>query len=208
MQQSDPLSYRKFFTKAAPALSKPSASSNDSSASRYAARRPRRTTAPSSRSPAPSSLSNPSTQPSLTGVRLDHGTDADGGRRADGLHRTRLESSPEQVAIGAAPAGGLFAAAGRGAAKEDPDGGQSTTAFCGPTCGRQTHSFSKWGDVTPNPFVLGHRRVRDGINSASFLRALVEHSEALAQGLVWPVSKPNVRCRLRLFQGWTDQADQ
>src|SRR2546430_6921504 len=111
MQQSDPLSYRKFFTKAAPALSKPSASSNDSSASRYAARRPRRTTAPSSRSPAPSSLSNPSTQPSLTGVRLDHGTDADGGRRADGLHRTRLESSPEQVAIGAAPAGGLFAAA-------------------------------------------------------------------------------------------------
>src|SRR5258708_30055921 len=69
MQQNDPLSFRKFFTKAAPALSKPSASSNDSSASRYAARRPRRTTAPSSRSPAPSSSSNPSTQPRL-GISL------------------------------------------------------------------------------------------------------------------------------------------
>src|SRR5258708_6636157 len=67
MQQNDPLSFRKFFTKAAPALSKPSGSSNDSSASRYAARRQRRITAPSSRSRAPSSSSNPSTQPSDAG---------------------------------------------------------------------------------------------------------------------------------------------
>jgi Enoyl-(Acyl carrier protein) reductase len=31
-----------------------------------------------------------------------YGTDADRGWRSDGLHRTRLASSPEQVAIGAA----------------------------------------------------------------------------------------------------------
>src|SRR5260221_3375163 len=71
MQQNDPLSFRKFFTKAAPALSKPSGSSNDSSASRYAARRQRRITAPSSRSRAPSSSSNPSTQPSVYEVRSE-----------------------------------------------------------------------------------------------------------------------------------------
>jgi hypothetical protein len=40
-----------------------------------------------------------------------------------------------------------------------------------------TSRFSMWGDVTPNPFVLGHRLVRDGINGVSVLRALVEHSE-------------------------------
>src|SRR5258707_8811350 len=34
----------------------------------------------------------------------------------------------------------------------------------------------------PNPFVLGHRLVRDGIMDVGVLRALGEHSQMLAQG--------------------------
>src|SRR6516225_4387656 len=62
---------------------------------------------------------------------MDHGTDADGGRRADGLHRTRLA---ERVAIGAPPARPVCSR--RGAAKED---------LHGRVC------FSKLGPVLPPP---------------------------------------------------------
>src|SRR5437868_5455917 len=65
MPPPNPLSFPKSSIKGAPAPSRVSASSSASNASPYAARKPHRTLLPSSRLPARSSWSNPSTLPSV-----------------------------------------------------------------------------------------------------------------------------------------------
>src|SRR5258708_2979163 len=66
MPPENRLSFPKSSTRGAPASSKASAKSSASNGSPYAARRPRRTSPPSSPSPACLSWSNPSTRPKAT----------------------------------------------------------------------------------------------------------------------------------------------